>query len=207
MRAKQSRVAAVVTDTRSRVVVAARRHFLAHGFRGVTMDDLALELGMSKKTLYQQFSSKEKLVEAVLADKFREMDAAFRQITACCADDFLGALHRLLGTLQRQASEIQPPFVRDIQRSAPELFQIVENRRTELIRRHFGTLFAEGRRAGMIRTDIPARVAIAILLGAVQSVVNPQMIGELNITPQAGVSAVITVVLEGLVTRKRRGKK
>ena len=42
---------------------------------------------------------------------------------------------------------------------------------------------------------------------AVQSVVNPQTIGELKITPQAGVSAVITVVLEGLVTRKRRGKK
>jgi AcrR family transcriptional regulator len=189
------------------VVVAARRHFLAHGFRGVTMDDLALELGMSKRTLYQQFSSKEKLVEAVLANKFRDMDVAFRQITSCCAEDFLGALHRLLGTLQQQAGEIQPPFVRDIQRSAPELFQIVENRRTELIRRHFGTLFAEGRRAGMIRTDIPARVAIAILLGAVQSVVNPRTMGELNITPQAGVSAVITVVLEGLVTRKRRGKK
>jgi AcrR family transcriptional regulator len=162
---------------------------------------------MSKKTLYEKFPSKEKLVEAALAEKFREMDADFHQLTAQCADNFMGTLHRLLATLHRHASEIQPPFVRDIQRSAPELFQIVESRRTELIRRHFGNLFAEGRRAGMIRTDIPARLAIAILLGAVQSVVNPQTIGELNITPQAGVSAVITVVLEGLVTRKRRRKK
>lgn len=171
------------------------------------MDDLALELGMSKKTLYEQFPSKEKLVEAVLVDKFRDMDTAFGEITARCSDDFLGALHRLLGTLQRQAGEIQPPFVRDVQRSAPELFQIVETRRTELIRRHFGRLFSEGRRAGMIRRDIPARLAIAILLGAVQGVVNPPAMRELRITPQAGVSAVITVVLEGLVTRKRRGKK
>src|SRR5262245_41739822 len=121
MRLKRARKSAGETDPRSRVVVAARRHFLAHGFRGVTMDDLALELGMSKKTLYQQFPSKEKLVEAVLADKFQEMDGDFRRVTTHCADDFLGALHRLLATLQRHAGEIQPPFVRDIQRSAPEL--------------------------------------------------------------------------------------
>ena len=42
----------------ARIVAAARRYFLAHGFRGVTMDDLAAELGMSKKTLYAHFSSK-----------------------------------------------------------------------------------------------------------------------------------------------------
>ncbi|HBH79164.1 MAG TPA: TetR family transcriptional regulator, partial [Nitrospira sp.] len=35
-----------------RVVAVARRQFLAHGFRSVSMDDLAAELGMSKKTLY-----------------------------------------------------------------------------------------------------------------------------------------------------------
>lgn len=171
------------------------------------MDDLALELGMSKKTLYAQFSSKEKLVEAVLADKFRDMDDDFRHVTEQCAGNFLGALHRLLGILQRHAGEIQPAFVRDVQRSAPELFDTVETQRADLIRRHFGRLFAEGRRAGMIRSDIPARLAIAILLSAVHGVVNPRTITELQITPQAGVSAVITVVLEGLVTRKPRGKK
>ena len=32
--------------TRQRIVATARRHYLAHGFRGVTMDDLAQELGV-----------------------------------------------------------------------------------------------------------------------------------------------------------------
>ncbi|MGH7853681.1 MAG: helix-turn-helix domain-containing protein, partial [Candidatus Binatia bacterium] len=47
-----------------RIVVAARNHFFAHGFRSVTMDDLADEVGMSKKTLYAAFPSKLDLLQA-----------------------------------------------------------------------------------------------------------------------------------------------
>ena len=57
-----------------RMITAARRHFFAHGFRGVTMDDLAEELGMSKKTLYASFPSKDALLRAVLLDKFRSVE-------------------------------------------------------------------------------------------------------------------------------------
>jgi len=51
---------------RQRIVDAARGHFFSHGFRSVTMDDLALELGVSKKTLYAHFPGKFDLLEAVL---------------------------------------------------------------------------------------------------------------------------------------------
>jgi AcrR family transcriptional regulator len=54
---------------RQRIIDAARAHFFSHGFRSVTMDDLAVELGISKKTLYAYFPGKFDLLEAVLADK------------------------------------------------------------------------------------------------------------------------------------------
>ena len=38
--------------------------FLNLGFKSVTMDDIAANLGMSKKTIYSHFSTKKKLVEA-----------------------------------------------------------------------------------------------------------------------------------------------
>ena len=40
--------------------------FLRSGFSRVLMDDLARELGMSKKTVYSHFASKEDLLRAVL---------------------------------------------------------------------------------------------------------------------------------------------
>ncbi len=50
----------------ARIVGVAERIFLRSGFSRVLMDDLARELGMSKKTLYAHFASKEALLRAVL---------------------------------------------------------------------------------------------------------------------------------------------
>ena len=67
---------ALLADADSqRIVEAAREHFFSHGFRSVTMDDLAEELAISKKTLYAHFPSKIALLEAVLADKFASVEA------------------------------------------------------------------------------------------------------------------------------------
>src|SRR5206468_1519151 len=97
-----------------RIVAAARHHFFTHGFRGVTMDDLAAELGMSKKTLYACFPSKIALLEAVLLAKFRGIEEEMENITSGTSADFIAGLHELLACVQRQTEEIRPPFLRDI---------------------------------------------------------------------------------------------
>jgi hypothetical protein len=100
--------------------------------------------------------------------------------------------------------EIRPPFLRDIRRETPDLFAVVEGRRRDVIQRHFGKVFLEGRRAGLIRQDIPPKLAIEILLGAVQAVMNPPKMEELGLTPKNGFTAIIRVLLEGLTTEKAR---
>lgn len=191
---------------RRRIITESRRHFFAHGFRSVTMDDLARELAMSKKTLYACFPSKTALVEAVLHDKFRRVDADLGRITSDVASDCLGALHHLLACVQGHMEEIQPPFVRDIRREAPDVFKVVESRRRDVIQRHFGKVFLEGRRAGLIRRDIPPKLAIEILLGAVQAIMNPPKMEELGLTPKSGFSSIIRVVLEGVTTEQARSR-
>lgn len=185
-----------------RVIAVARRQFLAHGFRSVSMDDLAAELGMSKKTLYLAFPSKAALIEAVLKDKFREVEADLAQLAKDQATDVEAALHQFLGCLQRHTAEIQPAFVRDIGRETPELFQLVELKRRDLIRRYFGGLFEDGKKSGMIRTDIPTHLIIEILLGAVQAIMNPPKLMELGLTVEHGYSSVIRLVLEGALVPK-----
>ena len=161
---------------------------------------------MSKKTLYACFPSKTALVEAVIYDKFRSIEADLDRITSHASSDCLDALHHLLSCIQGHMEEIRPPFVRDIRREAPGLFTIVESRRRAVIQRHFGKVFVEGRRAGLIRRDIPPKLAIEILLGAVQAIMNPPKMEELGLTPKTGFSAIIRVVLEGLTTEKARSK-
>jgi AcrR family transcriptional regulator len=190
-----------------KVIAAARRHFFAHGFRSVTMDDLAEELGMSKKTLYLAFPSKSDLLRAVLLDKFKNVEADLDRITSEFPSDALIGLHQLLACVQHHTQEIQPAFVRDIRREAPEMFQLVESRRRDVIQRYFGKFFSAGRRAGLIRKDIPTKVIIEVLLGATEAVMNPQKMSELGLTPQTGYAAIISVVLQGVITGKGQTKR
>jgi AcrR family transcriptional regulator len=189
---------------RQRIVEAARSHFFNHGFRSVTMDDLAEELGISKKTLYAHFPSKIALLEAVLADKFAGLETKLEEITRAYPHDFPAALRELLANTQRELDEIKPPFVRDMRQKAPQVFKIVERRRAELIQRFFGKFFVEGQRTGMVRKDLPTKLMIEILLAAVQAIVNPAKVEELGLTPKTGFASVVKVVLEGVITRKGR---
>jgi AcrR family transcriptional regulator len=189
---------------RQRIVEAARAHFFSHGFRSVTMDDLAAALGISKKTLYVHFPDKIALLEAVLADKFAGLEAKLNEIARGHPHDFPAALHELLAGTQHELDEIKPPFVRDMRQKAPEVFKTVERRRAVLIERFFGRLFVEGQRTGMVRKDLPPKLMIEVLLAAVQAIVNPAKVEELGLTPKTGFASVVKVVLEGALTRKGR---
>lgn len=189
---------------RQKIVRGARRHFLSEGFRNVTMDDLAAELGMSKKTLYAHFTSKTELVKAVMIGKLEEAEAELEAITSRTEAGFAESLHELLACVQRIGDEIKPPFVRDVRRDTPELFSIVEERRSAMIHKHFDRLLKAGRKAGMIRKDVPVRVIVEILVGATQAIVNPQKVMELELTPKSAYSTVISVVLQGVFTETGR---
>jgi AcrR family transcriptional regulator len=187
-----------------RIVEAARAHFFSHGFRSVTMDDLAEELGISKKTLYAHFTGKTALLEAVLADKFAGIEAKLTEITRAYPHDFPTALHELLANMQRELDEIKPPFVRDMRQKAPHVFKTVERRRAALIERFFGKLFVEGQRTGLVREDLPAKLLVEVLLAAVQAIVNPAKVEEFGLTPKTAFASVLKVVLEGVIIRKGR---
>ena len=55
---------------REKILHKATDMFLTLGFKSVTMDDLANEMGISKKTIYSHFENKTKLVEESVMDLF-----------------------------------------------------------------------------------------------------------------------------------------
>ena len=187
-----------------RIVDAARVHFFSHGFRSVTMDELAEELGISKKTLYAHFPGKISVLEAVLADKFAGVEATLKEVTRAHPHDFPATLQELLAGTQRELDEIKPPFVRDMRQKAPEVFKVVERRRAALLQRYFGKFFGEGQRAGMVRKDVPAKLIIEILLAMVQSIMNPPKMEELGMMPKEGFTGILKIILEGALTAKGR---
>jgi AcrR family transcriptional regulator len=187
---------------RQRIVAGARKHFFALGFRSVTMSDLASELGMSKKTLYAHFASKTELLDATLQDKFAHVERDLERICRTPAGEFANELRQLLEVLQFHTAEIQSAFVRDVKRETPEFFEKIKERRSQMIQRYFGKVLQSGRKAGMIRSDISVRMMVEMLVGATESLVTPERMTALGLTPKEGFLTVISIFLEGVMTRK-----
>ena len=58
----------------------AAEMFLSYGFKSVTMDDIATEMSVSKKTLYKYFSNKVELVEASVGTVQETIDKAILDV-------------------------------------------------------------------------------------------------------------------------------
>src|ERR1035437_2727022 len=75
-RLANTRAATVLPPPSRRILDAARVHLFTYGYSALTMDNLAAELGMSKKTLYVHFPSKDALVEALIVGFTGEIRAS-----------------------------------------------------------------------------------------------------------------------------------
>jgi AcrR family transcriptional regulator len=83
-------------DVKKRIMLEARSLFFRYGFSKVTMDETAEALGMSKKTLYRYFPSKEDLLQEVTNEHLQECD---EQQKAICRRQDVSPLERLKLTM------------------------------------------------------------------------------------------------------------
>ena len=132
----------------SRILRQARAHFFEHGYCQCTMDDLATELGMSKKTLYQHFASKEELMRAVIDDLGREIRASADALLANRQLNFAEKLRGFAEGMVERTRRINPLLLRDLQRFAPALYRQVAEMREKNIPYVFGRFIEEGQLAG-----------------------------------------------------------
>src|ERR1700674_1008401 len=64
-------------ESRSAIIDAAERLFLQRGFGSVSMDELAEAAGVARRTLYNQFSSKEEIFREMLLGVSGQLERAF----------------------------------------------------------------------------------------------------------------------------------
>jgi AcrR family transcriptional regulator len=148
------------------IVAAAGRLFFAPGFARVNMDDLARELGMSKKTIYRHFPDKQSLLTAVLDRQF----AAVERTLVAAAEDAEGLPFgvRAQRFLIAAGSELGQIGAAQLAtgRGDAALRQYVEQRMDEVVYRRLDELFRDGHRLGLLlapprRAGAAAELAVA----------------------------------------------
>ena len=89
--------------TRERIVSAANALFYADGIRGVSVDAVAAKAGVTKRTLYYHFKSKDDLVAAYLAGRDQPNLALFKQWFAEADGGLAVKVERIFRNLARSA--------------------------------------------------------------------------------------------------------
>ena len=125
---------------RELLLAAALEAFTERGADDTSLEEIARRAGVGIGTLYRHFPGRTALLEAVIADKLRRVEADLKSVTDGAPMPFSQRLHAMLDCMRRQTEEIQPAFVRDVQREVPELFALVRDGRRKLIQRYFEQL-------------------------------------------------------------------
>ncbi|MBD2752909.1 TetR/AcrR family transcriptional regulator [Spirosoma validum] len=142
---------------KERIIAEARQLFNHLGVKTVRLEDIAQQLGISKKTVYQHFDSKEELVrlmlETQLNENLREANAIHKQV----ADPIASAL-LIWDRLSHYRRTVNPNLLRDIERHYPTVWHLFQSFRTEYINTILIANLHEGIEQGLYRTDLDETV-------------------------------------------------
>ncbi len=119
-------------DTKQRIQKAAHDLVMQYSIRSVSMDDIAANLGMSKKTIYQYFKDKDELVEAVVENVIETNQCA-------CNEDrerAINAVHEIFLVMDMMAEmfkTMNPSILFDMQKYHPSAYRKFQKHRNEYL--------------------------------------------------------------------------
>ena len=190
-------------EQRKKILIAAGKEMMARGVRVVTMDEIAAQVGMSKKTIYTYFKGKDEIVEAIFAAHF---DSQWGKVSG----EGGGLIDRLLQLMSlevRQHHSVCPQFLEDLRRYYPALLSDFLQRRREYVRRELDRLLLSGEEEGTIRGDIDREVIVDILTDFPSMLLYNDRIAALGYSVARMRSAVQELLLGGLLTDEGRSRE
>ncbi|HEY7751959.1 MAG TPA: TetR/AcrR family transcriptional regulator [Ignavibacteriaceae bacterium] len=163
-----------INSERTKILNYASGKFMREGFYKSSMDSLAAELQMSKKTIYKYFPAKDELVEAVANTFMKETGDKISSVIQL-EDDSISKALQLFNILGNATTRLGDNWVRDIRIHMPELWKKVDEFRTKKAYAVLGNIILQGQKEGMI-IDKPAELIIQLFVSSLRSIVNPDFL-------------------------------
>ena len=102
-------------EVKDRIVAESGLLFVKYGIKSMTMDALAEELGISKRTIYERFKDKDTLLlEVITYYKNQTSEEAHKLIDQ--SDNAIEALFRIIKLTVSQMQRVSPAFFNDFRK-------------------------------------------------------------------------------------------
>jgi AcrR family transcriptional regulator len=193
-------VSGVIMDEKNRILNYAREKFFKEGFYKVSMDELAADLRVSKKTIYKHFSSKEKLLREIL-NEFTS--TIVKKVISIFEADDNAALKivNLLTFIGNIWLNINEKILIDLQIHYPSMWQEIDDLRTKMMNKNLSTIIRQGKKEGIFK-DNPEDIITTIFISSVRAIVNPDFLMNHKYSFKEAIGITFNILLKGVLTKE-----
>jgi len=128
--------------------------YIKYGFKSITIDDFAFQLGISKKTIYEYFKNKDELIRCVTEQFISNLRNAVNS-SLISQNDILDKIIGIYSNLIECFSGINPVFMLSLKKHSINHYNLIINYRDKEYNEIIKKLMIEGIENGIFRDDIP----------------------------------------------------
>ena len=127
--------------------------FRTYGLRGVTMDNISNELGMSKKTIYKYFQDKERIATESINFYFSGIITEISRLKNTCKNSIEFSI-KLSKFFRSTINDINPLYVKDVKKYYPTLDNIIKEYKNKIFLKGIAENIQRGKKEGFIREEV-----------------------------------------------------
>jgi TetR/AcrR family transcriptional regulator, cholesterol catabolism regulator len=186
---------------KEKIIQESTQLFFRYGVRSITMDDIAKELSMSKKTLYQHFDNKNDLLMACMEAhdcKEKEILKSFQREATNAIDEMI----KIAQYLEQMFKKVSPTLIYDVQKYHREAWERMNKIHNEDVYQEIKTNMERGVKEGLYRNDFNIDIVAKIYVSTTLASTNPDFFPPDKYNIKDIVTTNILYHLRGIVTHK-----
>ena len=184
---------------KEKILNAAQERMLKHGYRKVTVDEIAADLVMSKNTIYKHFQSKEDIANHLIYRLKDRLNVSLGHIESS-EEDPLKAFSDSIIVLRREIGPWFMYFFKDTPNELPELWNEFLRYRNEKIL-DIRKIIERGVKKKVFR-KVHQSIAVQAYLGSIKAILNPKFLEDAKITFDDALEEIIDIWSNGIIKKK-----
>lgn len=190
-------------EINERIIVAADSLFMKYGARSVTMDDIARELSVSKKTIYQYYKDKDEIVTLVSQAHIEQEKKEFTEIYES-SNNAIEEIFKISQCIRKMVTEINPSLLYDLQKYHRKAWDLYLDYKTEFIKNSVVNNLQRGIKEGCYREEIDVEVIATFRVEQVQMAFDDKIFPRNKFNFSEVQMQLLNHFIHGLLTDKGR---
>ena len=196
------------TEVDKDIIKEANRLFFDKGYKKVTVDEIASNLSISKKTIYKYYESKQDLLEKSFENWKTNLSSEINEILDKVDLTFIDKLKEMMSHIGVAMGRMNSVLIMDVQEYVPQLWIRINQYKHEAAFLRFNRLIEEGIQKGQIKKGVNKALIVALYACAIENLLDPNFMNNLPENLRKNIpeyhsdifDSALKIIYEGILT-------